>query len=71
MRKRNIYGNAPMTNADRIRAMSDEELAKHFLITGICQYLTSLSKGRCAVNRTCAQCVLDWLRQPAEQKGEK
>ena len=51
-----------MTNADRIRAMSDEELAKiieHELgcpVTGDCEKMS----------KDCKACWLDWLQQQAE-----
>lgn len=45
----------PMTNADRIRAMSDEELAK---------WLEYEGGGACA--EVCGW--LDWLQQPAEEE---
>ena len=57
--------NAP-TNADRIRAMTDEELAE--LIdretdscapTGDCERMS----------RDCKACWLEWLQQPAEEDG--
>ena len=53
----------PMTNADRIRSMADEELAE--LIgrdtdscapTGDCERMS----------RDCKACWLEWLQQPAE-----
>ena len=52
----------PQTNADRIRAMTDKELAE-FLEPGgyrplykcdVCKYVT------------CVECCLDWLREEAE-----
>ena len=52
-----------MTNADRIRAMSDEELAElldHELgcpITGDCEKMS----------RDCNACWLDWLQQPGKE----
>ena len=51
-----------MTHADRIRAMSDEELAKVMErvlgcpVTGDCEKMS----------RDCNDCWLDWLQQPAE-----
>ena len=54
----------PMTNADRIRSMTDEELAE--LIdretdscapTGDCERMP----------RDCKACWLEWLQQPAEE----
>lgn len=53
-----------MTNADRIREMSDEELAK------LLDYeLGCPVTGDCAkMSKDCKVCWLDWLHQPA--KGE-
>lgn len=54
----------PQTNADRIRAMSDKELALflHYFNKRICEH--------CAYERKCtSKCiggVRDWLQQPAE-----
>ena len=51
-----------MTNADRIRAMSDEELAKI-----IERELGCTATGDCEkMYRDCNSCWLDWLQQPAE-----
>lgn len=50
------------TNADRIRAMTDEELMKFIEDTGIagCPYPAMSCRASCQV------CILDWLKQPAE-----
>lgn len=62
---RRIFGKRlPQTNADRIRAMSDEELASE---------MCELTKPNCppkhgwklCVESKCKQCWLDWLRQEA------
>ena len=50
----------PMTNADRIRAMSDEELA----IIIMCPYY--LDESLCNNGMKCVDCCLDWLKQTAE-----
>ena len=53
-----------MTNADRIRAMSDEELAE--LIdreTDSCAPTGDCEK----MSRDCKACWLEWLQQPAEE----
>lgn len=50
---------APMTNADRIRAMSDEELAEVIM----CPY--DCDSAFCGGN-TFVKCRVGWLRQPAE-----
>lgn len=51
-----------MNNADKIRSMSDEELAK------LLDYeLGCPSTGDCAkMSKDCKACWLDWLQQPAE-----
>ena len=62
------------TNADRIRAMSDEELAK--VITGVAFDIYNCNEGQSDLMTTlkccdmcdnrCKNCVLKWLKQPAE-----
>ena len=47
---------APLTNADRIRAMSDEELAKLLCCTG----------WRMIEQKEC----LEWLQMPAGEEGK-
>lgn len=55
----------PITNADRIRAMSDEELA--YWMTHLHEDGHCLNE-RCQIflDKTCEECVIDWLKQPAE-----
>lgn len=55
----------PMTNADRIRAMSDEELCK-FL--GECKFCDICEEGcdNCTYHGDCDKRLMDWLTQPAE-----
>ena len=53
------------TNADRIRAMSDEELAK-FMRKPFCDKRTD-EECKISYCGVCDQCILDWLRQPAEE----
>lgn len=50
----------PMTNADRIRAMSDEELAYWVMCSHGDVEPDSCPKG-------CMKCTLEWLKQPAEE----
>ena len=52
----NKYTHPPMTNADRIRAMSDEELAKLLCCTG----------WRMIEQKEC----LEWLQQTAEEEDK-
>ncbi len=66
----NGSGEKPMTNADRIRAMSDEELAR-LLLDGCrgskCDEQPQNEYG--SVN--CYACRLQWLQQPAETEPTK
>lgn len=52
----------PKTNSDRIRSMTDEELAK--ILNGGCPQGGAKCYGRCGA------CWLDWFRSPVED-GEK
>lgn len=52
------------TNADRIRAMTDEELVKNFWeVMDDSKFCT----GICNEQRDCNVCRLNWLKQPAEE----
>lgn len=66
--------NKVLTNADRIRAMSDEELAK--IINAFTAYFEECNRGLetdCHDCELCELCSLgegkaiDWLKQPAEE----
>ena len=50
-----------MTNADRIRAMSDEELVS------VVPCPLGFSMFRCPIERQCGPCKREWLKQPAEE----
>jgi hypothetical protein len=52
----------PETNADRIRAMSDEELAYWVM----CPH-DDVCDCPGALDGDCMKCVLQWLQQPAEE----
>ena len=54
----------PPTNADRIRAMSDEELAE-FITPVKCVdcHLLDCGVGEIGNHKTCPERVLDWLRE--------
>lgn len=63
----------PMTNADRIRAMSDEELAEWLADMFDCHYCSEherigdnplLSAEQC--DQKCEQHCLEWLKKPRE-----
>lgn len=57
------YATPPLTNADRIRSMTDEELA-----------IVETAKGGCPhdcetpddLDTNCVECWLDWLKQEGE-----
>lgn len=53
----------PMTNADRIRAMTDKELA-WLLSLRICR--KKLCDVDCGKFLNCKMCFLDWLKQEVE-----
>ena len=66
----------PVTNADRIRAMSDEELATHLHDIGWDCHLCAehrrldnepLLRGE-KCDEKCVEHCLEWLKQPAEVK---
>lgn len=60
----NDYPNfSPMRNADRIRAMTDEELARFVTREDLCE-LTCRSSIPC--DGRCERKMLDWLKQEAE-----
>lgn len=61
----------PPTNADRIRDMSDEELAC-FLMKLMHNNVQCFGEGMfpyhpCPQEQSCKQCGLYWLQQPAEE----
>ena len=54
----------PKTNADRIRAMSDEELAE-FIRWDVCVMARGDNRECCG---DCDDCVAEWLKQPCEKE---
>ena len=60
----NGSGEKPQTNADRIRAMSDEELAKWIRKIMDCDQCP-IGLG-CVLDKGCVPSLADWLKQPAE-----
>ena len=56
----------PMTKADRIRAMSDEELAKLLSHPCECSVDPETDGYRECGNNLCIAYLLKWLKQPAE-----
>lgn len=62
----------PVTNADRIRAMTDEELASY--LTGV-WYSFEEMPGMCDVCgknsiQNCCDCWLDWLKQEVDDDSK-
>ena len=55
----------PVTNADRIRAMSDEELAKWLCVMNIDDCPDKAHERHCTDK--CYECWLDWLKSPVEE----
>lgn len=63
----------PMTNADRIREMSDEELAQ-WINDGIsadpcdyCEFNNIYCDGSPCRGKAYTETIIEWLRQPAEE----
>lgn len=57
----------PMTNADRIRAMSDEELAEFMKpYDSGCPRWNGKEPMPCSMRTNCRDCWLDWLKSPVE-----
>ena len=55
----------PQTNADRIRAMSDEELAEWMAINTDCFFCKVKNKNICSLDEgTCTEEWLSWLKSP-------
>lgn len=56
----------PMTNGERIRAMSDEELADFYVASLRCP--PGKNVGRCEIVGVCKDCWFEWLKQAAEEE---
>ena len=64
-----------ITNADRIRAMSDEELANEMRKRSISTICDIVCQGECKAiatlnktsNEVCKEIIIKWLQQPAEE----
>ena len=69
------YRTDPITNADRIRAMSDEEIAEYVCRNSINTLCDIICGGECNAIDTlkksgdwvCKENVMKWLQQPAEE----
>lgn len=68
-----LFKPKPMTNADHIRAMTDEELTRFFAENCGCDdWCMHKRSGACA-SKSENECCLDvwyrWLKSPVEQEG--
>lgn len=60
----------PMTNGDRIRAMTDKELAESDeLLSGLCNVLHG--QGYPCEANTCRECLIKWLGSPAKEENDE
>lgn len=57
----------PITNADRIRAMSDEELAKWYFDVFFKRTPYCSIHEDCPEHDDCELCLLDWLREEVKE----
>lgn len=55
----------PKTNADRIRAMSDEELAEFLKTYFTCEYECAAAKEACICD--CNGAIMEWLQSEVEE----
>lgn len=55
-----------ISNADRIRGLTDDELAKEFIRHVCCPPM----KRRHCPDIPCYECWLNWLQQPVETEGQ-
>lgn len=66
------------TNGDKIRAASDEEMAKFILKSGLDETIRFckskpecneiMDSGGTITDEMCRKCCIEWLRQPAEEE---
>ena len=55
-----------VTNGDRIRGMTDEELELFFGHRGFCAHIQAMHETWCYNRAACKNCIIEWLKQPAE-----
>lgn len=60
----------PKSNGDKIREMTDEELAEWLAEHGNCR-VCAWYKRECVKHVTCKRGVAEWLRKEAEDAGSK
>lgn len=64
------WGYERATNADRIRAMSDEELANFIPDWSHTKACGCNEHEFIGCDNQCEKCVLDWLKHPAEERED-
>lgn len=55
-----------MTNAERIRNMANEELAKFLSECADCATCQLVNPKNCRTEETCTKAFVEWLKQPVE-----
>ena len=58
----------PKTNGDRIRAMTDEELARFIGDNSLCDQIQNDNGAWCKTQRECKVCFVEWLKQPLKEE---
>ena len=61
----------PQTNADRIRAMIDEDMAAKMYCPYMKDIYDECKFGWHTPTQSCFECKLEWLRQPAKDGEER
>ena len=56
----------PMTNADRIRSMTDEDLMRFLLRVGTLENRPWCDDEPCN-NRYCSECITEWLKKEVRE----
>ena len=65
---KHVWKNEPLTNAQKIRAMSDEELAEFIKHIKVRAAFCKAVKNNDAFEELCSA---EWLQQPAEEDGNE
>lgn len=66
-----LFVDKPMTNADRIRHMSDEELSDIMYPYECVGCPVETKNGKCLrEGENCETALLRWLKSPADKEGE-
>ena len=70
---KDVGKNEPLTNAQKIRAMTDEELVNFLMrLMGHAQCFAEgiFPYHPCPQEQNCKQCGIDWLQQPAGEEDK-